>query len=71
MKMKMKVEMKMKMKKMKKKIMSKETKISLQTNKRTITAAGSQQTMIANVYSSCVVEDVLIDFIKASVFGLS
>lgn len=61
-----------KMKKMKKKkIMSKETKISLQTNKRTITAAGSQQTMIANVYSSCVVEDVLIDFIKASVFGLS
>lgn len=63
---------KMKMKKMKKKkIMSKETKISLQTNKRTITAAGSQQTMIANVYSSCVVEDVLIDFIKASVFGLS
>lgn len=64
---------KMKMMKMmkKKKIMSKETKISLQTNKRTITAAGSQQTMIANVYSSCVVEDVLIDFIKASVFGLS
>lgn len=62
---------KMKKMKKKKKIMSKETKISLQTNKRTITAAGSQQTMIANVYSSCVVEDVLIDFIKASVFGLS
>lgn len=67
----MRKKMKMMKKMKKKKIMSKETKISLQTNKRTITAAGSQQTMIANVYSSCVVEDVLIDFIKASVFGLS
>lgn len=67
----MKKKVKKKMMKKMKKIMSKETKISLQTNKRTITAAGSQQTMIANVYSSCVVEDVLIDFIKASVFGLS
>lgn len=64
-------EKKMKKKKKMKKIMSKETKISLQTNKRTITAATSQPTMIANVYSSYVVEDVLIDFIKASVFGLS
>lgn len=67
----MRKKMKMMKKMKKKKIMSKETKISLQTNKRTITAAGSQQTMIANVYSSYVVEDVLIDFIKASVFGLS
>lgn len=65
-----KMKMKMKKKKMKK-IMSKETKILL-TNEQTNNHSSSFSTdHDCNVYSSCVVEDVLIDFIKASVFGLS